>query len=222
MTPCIVWVCRQMHVCRRILSGVVLYDCAHTCVFQKSGIRGRSVHGLRMFLSSRAPVHVRQKQAIVRCHGSCDGDCPGMCFGLEGVRCHGIFRSTCVRVLHARVPSRGARSLSRLLVRCMCVCAHARTHKCVLKKNNEFVVIPRLAATFRLSFRIYQRVAQISVPLGVVGGAYMCDDVISRAHAVTMYFAGVSADTFVLQNSIWVIQYGCAHTHMCVTEGRSS
>ena len=136
-------VCRQMHVCRRILSGVVLYDCAHTCVFQKSGIRGRSVHGLRMFLSSRAPVHVRQKQAIVRCHGSCDGDCPGMCFELEGVRCHGIFRSTCVRVLRARVPSRGKRWLSRLLVAVhVCLRPHTHTQMCV-KQSKEFVVIPR-------------------------------------------------------------------------------
>ena len=61
-----------------------------------------------MFLSSCASVRVRQTQAIIGCDG--------------------LFRN--VRVLHTRVPSkRGVRSVSRLLVQCMRVCAYA--HVCV-------------------------------------------------------------------------------------------
>ena len=154
------------HVCFRSQESVVAVSMACVC-----------------FCLRDAPVHVRQKQAIVRCHGSCDGDCPGMCFEL-GVRCHGIFRSTCVR---ARSCPFQRHTLAVTIAGAVHVCLCARTHtQMCVEKNKEFVVIPRLAPTLRLSFRIYQCVAQISVPLGVVGGAYMCDHVISRAHAVTM------------------------------------
>ena len=108
------------HVCFRSQESVVAVSMACVC-----------------FCLRDAPVHVRQKQAIVRCHGSCDGDCPGMCFEL-GVRCHGIFRSMCVRVLRARVPSRGKRWLSRLLVAVhVCLRTHTHTHKCVLNKSKS-------------------------------------------------------------------------------------
>ena len=30
------WVCRQVHLCCRVLSGVIPYDFAHTCVLQKA------------------------------------------------------------------------------------------------------------------------------------------------------------------------------------------
>ena len=42
MSPSIVRVCRQTRLRRRILSGGILYACAHTCVLQNAGVRGRS------------------------------------------------------------------------------------------------------------------------------------------------------------------------------------
>ena len=65
----------------------------HTCVLHKAGVRGRSFgsRGLRMLLSSRVPVHVRQKQALLRCHGACDGDCADMCFEKKKCVSMGLF-----------------------------------------------------------------------------------------------------------------------------------
>ena len=144
VSPTTLWVCQQIHLCCRVLSGVIPYDCAHTCVLPQAGVRGRSLRlrGLRMFLSSSAPVHVRQKQASIRCDGSCNSDCADMCIELQGVRCHGPLRS--VRVLNSRVP-REAHVRSQDCWCGACVFAHTHTHVCF--KSKKFVVMPRLAVT---------------------------------------------------------------------------
>ena len=54
----------------------------------------------------------------------------------------------------------------------------------------------------------------------------MCDHVLACTHLcrrpfVTICCVGVSAERLVLQHSIWGF-FICWHTHMCITESRSS
>ena len=137
------WVCRQKPLCMT----------AHTHVCyrrQESGVRGCSfrLSGLWLaYVSANecASTCATQKQAIIRCHGSCYGDCADMCFELFGVRCHGLL-SRCPRVAHSCPFQKRAFAVTiAAAVHVLYLCAH--THVCCAKIRLQFLGIPVAALT---------------------------------------------------------------------------
>ena len=124
LSPTTLWVCWQIkNFCCRVLSGAIPFDCTHTSVLQKAGVRGRSLHlrRLRMFLSSSAPVYMymcgRSKQSSAVTAPV-----------TATVRTCVLTVSVCCTLLS--LP--WARTRCRLLVRC-CVCVCAYMHMCLEK-----------------------------------------------------------------------------------------
>ena len=166
-------------------------------------------------LSPSAPVHVRQKQAVIRCHGSCDGDCADM--SVE-VRCHGwaLELSVCC----ALVPSQ-RRTLAVTMAPTASAFVHTHTHLRVAEAQSSwsclgcgdiFIERAQLPACCTNFCSSRGRIE------GIGGG---CDHVILRTLSccrpfVTIYCAGVSADTCASQTSCGVIPYDSAHT--CVLQ----
>ena len=115
-----VTMCRQMHLCRRLLPGVFpslsINVCAHTCVLQKAGVRVRCLRlrGLRMFLRVRQYMCGRSKQS------------PAVTVSCEGVRCDcspaACVRCTLVSLPEARARCHGCRDCGHG------ACVFTRTH----------------------------------------------------------------------------------------------
>ena len=109
LPPSMVRVCRQIHLCRRILSAAVRSDCAHTFMLQKASVRGRG-------LSSAV-------------NGSGDGDCADMCFLFIGTPMSWALFWRCPCVAHPCPLQR------RLLAVTIAGAMHvwlSRIHTCVL------------------------------------------------------------------------------------------
>ena len=98
----------------------------HVCFRRQEFVVAASFCGACVMFCLRVRQYMRgTKQAISRCHGSCDG-----------VRRHGLFRS--VRVVHMSVPEARARCqhfwCGVCVCVCVCVCVFTRTHMCVAEK----------------------------------------------------------------------------------------
>ena len=161
-----------------------------------------------MFLSSSAPVHVR-----THCPVPLTATVQTCVLKYEESVVMGSFAvSVCCTLVH--VPSNcccdywcGARVFT---------CTHTQSK--VWYKSEEFVVMARLAVTFRLGA---QPAVCCTNFLSAWGRRrWVCDHVISRAHLyckpfVTIYCVGVSADTNCVVELYLGSCHMIAHTHVC-------